>query len=275
MTHVAFEKNESIEKQLISTMLDHEVNLWEEETRHKYVNKLKEYAEEERQLFLNAEFMAFAIRFDQSLGNKDAEPFPLLFDVSQLKKLLDDVLVHVTTGFYSELEEIIASLKIGFHTILQRVQELERMEQDASNVSSENELKILFEKWMREEKVFREYSQYVAACYQSVPKNRVGVLKMHFRPYQDLEKLLFKVIAPEKGFSRAIALHHELSDALRNEYDKILFQGFVLKTDEMIESLVLGPVVHKYESKVDDVLTEDGEKGREDVEEREEAVDIP
>ena len=31
-------------------------------------------------------------------------------------------------------------------------------------------------------------------------------------------------------------------------YDKILFEGFVLKNDDMLESLVLSPVIEKYRS---------------------------
>lgn len=77
ISQVHFDKKESLQKQLEHTILS--FDSWEEDIRHKYVNTLKSYIEEEKQLFISKEFVTFVIRYDQLFGISTFAPFPTLF----------------------------------------------------------------------------------------------------------------------------------------------------------------------------------------------------
>lgn len=246
VSHVFFEKGESLEKQLESTMLNYES--WEESIRYKYTNKLRDYAEHERQLFLNKEFEAFSIRFDQILGNKKMEPFPLLFDVSTLKKLFDAVYASTQTGFYAELEGIIEIVKksvqpIMRHIVIEREQEI--LKNPQLKGTDDYILKNYVDEWLTNEDNFRKFTQYVSACYQSISYERIDAICTRFKPYQVLEKTLFQSFASHDGFKKAIGIHSKMHQEFVDKYDTILFNGFVIKDDAMLESLVLNPIIEK------------------------------
>ncbi|MEK4031308.1 hypothetical protein MKZ02_22655 [Pseudobacillus sp. FSL P4-0506] len=247
VTQVFFQNEQSLENQLKTTILNFEE--WEEDIRHKYANKLREYAELERQLFLNKEFQSFAVRIDQTLGRADVSPFPLVLDVQQLKQLFDEVYVHVTTGFFSELEEIITTVKTAFQATIEEM----TAHQDYQN----NDLKKAASIWFQSENNFQRFVQYATASYQSIPKARLEALYIRFSPYQKLEKYLFDKYVELNGFTKAHELHVKLIYQFLRKYDEILFNGFVLNTDEIIESLVFSPVISSYWKKVRDV---DGEE---------------
>lgn len=241
ISQVNFEKKESLEKQLEQTILAFES--WEEETRYKITNLLKEYAEEERQLFLNKEFRAFAIRYDQLYGHSTYDPFPVHLDIIHLNQVYTTVQKHVSTGFYSELEKIMASIAIA----------IEKVNEDATkNIDFNQGDDFQKQKLKLEAKVyellnnpdeFSRFTQYVAACFQSVPKSRIEALCPNFKMYQVLEQLLFKKYAKMKGFSEAYSVQTSLNQALKEKFDSILSKGFALSNDSMVESLVLGPVI--------------------------------
>ncbi|KZO00917.1 hypothetical protein [Pseudobacillus badius] len=243
ITQVFFEKEQSLEKQLETTILNFEG--WEEEIRHKYANKLREYADLERQLFLNKEFQSFAIRMDQILGRSDVTPFPLLLDIQQLKQLFDGFYVHVSNGFFSELEEIVNTLKAAYRAVINKVL--------LDNESQKNDLKDAVLGWLSIESHFQEFIQYATANYRSIPKTRLEALFIRFLPYQKIESHLFTDYAEEQGFEKAYDLHVNLVYELSKKYDEILFTGFVLDTNEVIESLVFSPVISSYWKKVRDI----------------------
>lgn len=258
VAYVSFDNKGTLEKQLETTMLEY--SGWEDEVRYTFVNKLKEYAEEERQLFLNKEFKAFAIRFDQVFGHLNTKPFAMLLGIKKLKQLFDEMSNHVTTGFYSELEEMMGAIKTSCETIVLVV--------ERENAEDKKETLLIdgVNRWLEVESNFQAFVQYVAACYQSVSKKRIEALCSRFKPYQDFQLYLFKQFASVHGFSSAYQHHIELQQKFIKKYDDILFQGFVLKTDDMVESLVLNPVINKYQVILSERLSEEEEERKDDNE---------
>ena len=255
ITHVRFDNEQSLEEQLINTMLKHEH--WEEGLRHKYVNLLKDYAAKERELFVHKEFKAFAIRFDQYMGSKKIEPFPLLLGIEPLKELFDNIFLHVSTGFYSELEEIMRSINKAYQTIVNHVNEellqLEDKEYDGSFVDF---LKVRVNTWFGNEENFLRFKKYVSAYYQSVTETQIKALYPKFETYQRLQYLLFTDYIKKFGFDDAYRLNNELIRAFYKKYDDILFEGFAIKTDDLVESLVLSPVIVLYHKNITKKLDE-------------------
>lgn len=247
VTHVFFDKKDSLEKQLEDTIMN--FDSWEEQTRYKYVNKLKEYAQEERQLFLNKEFKAFAIRFDQVLGSGENEPFPFLLDVTAQKKIFDGIYTNISTGLYAELEEIMGTIKTSLNPIIKTIHTQKENEMvEMTNAEKNQLIKNEVYDWLAEEKNLISFVQYVSASYKSVPKNRIDSICTKFKPYQSFVKYLFYSVAAVDGYKKAHDIHYSMEREFHETYDKILFEGFVLKNDDMLESLVLSPVIEKYRS---------------------------
>lgn len=239
ISHVDFEKEETLEEQLEATMMAFEG--WEEEVRYLYINKLKDYAEEERQLLVNREFKAFVRRFDQVLGQPTMHPAPLLLDIHELKKLFDEVYATMNAGFYSELEEIMSAVQVAYSTIYKKMKKEEKPIEEQIN------------HWFQEGENSKKFTNYVAATFQSVPKNRIDALASRLEPYQKIESILFEEFAENNGFLKAYDFHIEMMDLFNQKFDDILFSGFVLKTDDMLESLVLMPVIQKMQEKIQNV----------------------
>lgn len=249
VTYVSFESKESLEEQLIETILHYEG--WEEENKHKYVNKLKDYAQLERQLFLNKEFTAFIVRFDQTLGNEAAEPFPLLLSLKQLKLLFDEVYTRVASGFYSELEEIINAIEASYETVA-----MMSMEEMPSGEYSIEKFEELVLDWFIDEAKFKKMIQHVSACYQSVSHHRIDSLCSHSNAYQKFQSYLFKDGVLDYGFRKVYSIHEKLLRQFDKKFNDILFEGFVLKSDEMVESLVISPVIKKVKEEVEKELND-------------------
>ncbi|QNK89085.1 hypothetical protein H7992_04995 [Sporosarcina sp. resist] len=252
ISHVNFERKESLQKQLEQTILT--FDSWDEGIRYKYVNLLKEYAEEERQLFLNREFHAFAVRYDQMFGNPAYEPFPLILDITHLNQLYGAVQKHVTTGFYSELEKIMESIQTAFNKLAIDAYEKESVNQQEGFQKKKEMTEKEVIATIRDEAGFQRIIQYLVACYQSVTKSRIEALCPHFRPYQELQDVLFKKVTKVRKFSDAYNVHVLMNKEIEEKFDSIMYQGFALGTDEMVESLVLSPVVQKYKGIVKGLL---------------------
>lgn len=264
VTQVVFEKKESLEKQLANTMLAFEQ--WEEEIRHKYTNLLAEHAEEERQLFLNKEFEAFVVRFDQVLGNPTVKPFPMVLGIGQLKRLFDEVSVHITSGFYSELEEVVGNVSTAYQM---NITILERTLFKKGTLGQPGVFEEAVQQLFSDEEKFGRFVLYVGASYQSVPKKRIHALYSRFVPYQNLQQLLFEKVVKELPFHVVMAFQEDFIQALDQKFDDIMFQGFALTTDEMVESLVISPVVMDCEEEVMRVLKEKEEKEKKAAKEAE------
>lgn len=243
ISHVDFEKDETLEKQLETTMMAFEG--WEEEVRYLYINKLKDYAEEERQLLVNREFKAFVRRFDQVLGHPEMKPVPLLLGMHELKKLFDEVYATMSTGFYSELEEIMSAIQVAYRTIYEKMEKHE-----------EEPIGEQINHWFQKEENSRNFINYVVATLQSVSKHRIPALVSRLKAYQIIENFLFEEFAENHGFLKAYDFHIEMMDLFNQKFDDILFSGFVLKTDDMLESLVLMPVIQKMQEKIQKVSKE-------------------
>lgn len=244
VAYVSFNMKESLEQQITKTILHYDG--WEDEIKNKYVNKIKEYAELERQLLLNKELRAFVVRFDQVLGNTSTKPFPLLLTLKQLKKLFNEVYTRVTSGFYSELEEIINAVKIGYETIvLLSIDELKNKEEFSFEEMKKNVLV-----WFNDDAKFMKFIQYAVACYQSVSQRRIDALCSRSSLYQNFQSYLFKECVPVHGFERMYEIHEKLLKKFDKKFNDILFEGFVLTSDEMVESLVIVPVIKKFQEDV-------------------------
>lgn len=242
VTYVSFERKESLEEQLQETMLKH--GAWEEEKRHKYINQFKSYAEKERQLLVSPEFKAFAIRFDELLGHKHTTPVPLILSLKQIHKLFLEVYPHVTSGFYSELEDVVLSIKRSYQAV-------------AHNKVGHGADQALMEEWFSKQENLNCFIQYVAAAYQSVSENRLRALLPRFKLYQEYENYLFQEVAKVMGFEWAFTQHLNVMESMYEKYHAILFEGFVLKNDDMVQSLVLYPVMQEVKAKMQEEVKAD------------------
>ncbi|UNT53621.1 hypothetical protein [Lysinibacillus capsici] len=254
ISQVHFEKKESLQRQLEHTILT--FDNWEEDIRHKYVNTLKEYIEEEKQLFINKEFATFAIRYDQIFGISACEPFPIYLDGSQLNQIYGTMQPLVRTGFYAELEQMMAAIKTATEKLVLDAQKtLESDQKDFSQQQKllEEKVNLLF----REDTAFKQFTQYAGASFQSVGKHRIEALCPNFKQYQTVQLILFSTFVEQNSFAEAYEIHLRLVTALKEKYDAILSQGFSLANDEMIESLVLSPILQQYKLDIEKQLQRD------------------
>lgn len=248
ITHVSFEKNVSLAKQLEETILGYDA--WENEVKHKYINLLKEYIDEEQVLFTNKEFKAFAIRFDQVLGKLNTEPSPFILDIRKQKQIFDGVLPHIDTGFYAKLEEIMNAIKKGYETIVNIVNRDFESTNEESRKDLSDFIEVRVKTWLGNEENFQKFISYVAASYQSVSKKRIAALCPQFVSYQEMQKYLFHELVKDIGFDKAYEHHNKLIKLFYEKYEGILFNGFAIKTDEMVQSLVIKPVIDKFWSQI-------------------------
>lgn len=254
ISQVHFDKKESLQKQLEHTILT--FDSWEEDMRHKYVNTLKSYVEEEKQLFINKEFVTFVTRYDQLFGISTFAPFPICLDTSQLNQIYGTMQPLVKTGFYSELEQMMAAIKTALEKVIYDAgKNLDGAEKDFLQ-----QQKLLEEKvntLLQEETIFKSFTQYAGASFQSVGKHRIDALCPNFKLYQTLQLTLFSTFVEKNSFAEAYEIHLTLTSALQEKYDAILTQGFALANDEMIESLVLNPVLQQFRIDIEQQLQRD------------------
>lgn len=244
VSYVTFDETITLVKQLVGTIQDYAG--WDEDTRYTYINKLKEYAEEERQLFFNKEFQAFAIRFDQVFGNKKAKPIPLVWELEKIKILFDEIYGQ-SVGFYSEIEEMMGAIKTTSETLIQIIES----ENGKDLIDTVNE-------WLADESNFQLFIKHVTASYQSISINRIEPISVRFKPYQEFQLFLFSDYACTHGFTKAYQHHLAFHQELLRKYNEILFQGFVIKTDDTLESLILIPVINKYRKILEGEMVDEG-----------------
>lgn len=257
ITSVSFEASETLEEQLIQTM--EKSDTWKEDMKHKHINLLKEYAKEERQLFVNKEFESFVVRFDEVLGNRENLETPLLFDINQLKKIFDNISVYVETGFYTEVEHVIETVKLTYKTVMKSIRrellDLNKEEgeelKSGSNDTFESLFTIRLKSWLDREENFNRFVNFTVARYQSVSESRLGSLRSGFKPYQKVQNKLFKEYQPEIGFEKALEINDKMNRSFEKKYEEILFNGFSIRDDDSLVSLVINPVCNEYLRKID------------------------
>lgn len=264
VTDVRFEESYTLEEKILSAIED---GGWEDDIKHKYINKINEYYQTEREYMSHREFRAFAIRFDQYMGDPNIKPFPLVLTIEQLKMLFDDVHVNISTGFYSELEGIMASIHEATLTIAHLVEkELLEVDVGEHEGSFEDFLQNKMFAWLGEEENFNKFKNYIVARYSSVPKSRINALYPKYLAYQSLQEKIFIEYAEKVGFNTAYELNKDILESFDNKYTGALFEGFAMRDDEMLESVIISPIVRDLLNKVDGLLSE-LEKNEGDVEE--------
>ncbi|WP_342472384.1 hypothetical protein MHH70_01865 [Metasolibacillus sp. FSL H7-0170] len=259
ISHVDFSKKESLQKQLEQTMLTY--GSWDEEHRHRYTNQLAEYAEQERQLFLNKEFALFAIRSDQLFGVPTFTPFPILLDTSKLYMLYQSMQPLVKTGFYAELEQMMASIKMALYKVIDEAGKSDAVQQQIGLVQRQKALSAGVEALLSE--TLQSFVQYACARFQSVGKERIDALCPNFKLYQNVQQILFTAYVNQLGFAQGYEQQLLLFEALYEKYDAILTQGFALTDDAMVESLVLTPVLKHFKEGIEGQLQVETESGHE------------
>ena len=249
VTEVRFENKQSLEEQIKDTILKDD---WDDELKHRYINKINDYVVKERELMVHKPFKAFLERFDRYMGSPDLCPFPLLLSIEKSRDLYDGVLVHIETGFYSELEVIMASIHEAYSIVVMDVQdELIQVDHSEYEGSFEDFLKVRVITWLGNEENFIKFKNYVVSHYNSVAKMRIDALYPRFKPFQNIEVDLFMNHLETLGFDFAYELHNELIEQFYVRYNKTLFGGFAIESDDMITSLILSPVVKGFAEVVD------------------------
>lgn len=246
-THVDFEKKITLQRQLEEAISI--FDSWEEEFRKDMIGRLRNYVEEEKQLFVNREFYTFAKRFDEIFGKPSYALFPLLLEVTQLHQLYSTMQKSVTTSFYAELEQMIRAIDASIQNELSQFTRKLQNDEEPFESMKERIEKAVYQH-LEQPEVFSGFSQYALAYYQSVPKNRIIALCPHFPRYQDFEKWLFQTYAKMSGFDTAQEIHRRLLKTFEEKYDDILASGFALRNDEAIETLILDPVLQEFRLEV-------------------------
>lgn len=278
ISSVRFENGQSLEEQLKQTILEHKE--WEEDLKNKYINKINEYASKERELMVHREFKAFVIRFDQYMGNPKNDPFPLLLRLERLKDLFDGIFVNISSGFYSELEVIMGSIKESFQIIVkQTYDELSEQDHEEYEGSWSDFLRVRVITWLGNDENFNRFKNYLIAHYESVPKSRIRAIYPRYEPFQEMQDYLFSTFAKTQSFDEAYRLSNELIQSFYEKYDDILFGGFAIKNDDMVKSLIFSPVVKNFfeviEKRKEETLPKDSniDKGMVDDEEELESAE--
>lgn len=245
VTSVNFNNNLSIEALLLETV---ENSSWDDETKHKVKNSFSEYAEKERELFLSGEFKMFAERFDQLYGAKSPlNQFPFILEIDLVRDLYVEMSNKIVIGYYSELESVMESIGNGLKTITNLVQdELRKVElKDFEDLDPVSFLEVRVKTWLGNENNFRKFKQFVSADYSSVSISRINALLPRFRAYQDLMQKMYADYAFVLGFGVVYDQEQIMLMNLTNKYNDVLFNGFVIANDEMVESLIISPVIEK------------------------------
>lgn len=248
-TGVRFEDHQSLEEQMKETILS---SGWKEASKHQVINQLNEYAQKEREYLVHGKFMEFLKRFDEVLGSPDMLPFPLLLNIEKSKELFEGVIVNIQTGFYSELEQIIASVREAYIVVIDEVYH-EMVLSDEMNRAHEVEdfLKVRTITWLGNADNFSRFKNYVVAYYGSVIKARIDALYPRFKPYQHMEHQLFFDQVKVLGFDQVYDYHRDLIAQFYKKYDHVLFEGFSIQTDDLVVSLIISPVLQDFEKRIE------------------------
>lgn len=258
---VRFENEKPLEEQLKETIQKHKE--WSDEIKNKYINKIEEYVKRERELMAHKEFKAFVIRFDQYMANPKKEPFPLLISIEKMKELFDGVLVNTEFGFYSKLEEIMFAIDEAVQIIVNQIyNDLSSVDLDEHEGDMADFLNVRTLTWLNEEENFKRFKNYVVSRYNSIPKSRIRAIYPSYELFQAIQDEIFTNVVKKYDFNKAYSLNKEMISRFYKKYDEILFEGFSLKDDEMITSLVLSPVVKEYMGVVENMLKGGSEENR-------------
>lgn len=266
ISRVDFSKTESLQKQLEQTMLT--FGNWDEGLRHQYINRLIEYAEEERQLFLNKEFALFSVRNDQIFGVPAFMPFSVLLNIDQLHLLYQGIQPLVKTGFYAELEQMMGAIKATVYKVIDEVGKSDEVQQQIGLAQRQKALKTSFEAFLSNN--VQSFVQYACASFQSVSKHRIDALCPNFKLYQNVQQLLFTTYVNQYSFAQGYEQNLLLFEELYEKYNAILSQGFALADDAVVESLVLTPVLQQFRKAIEKELQKN-----ETNEDEQESVNIP
>lgn len=273
VTDVRFEGSSTLENQLLQTI--EEEGGWSEELKHKYINEITEYAQTEREHMAHREFRAFAIRFDQFMCDPKMKPFPLVLSLEELKQLFDSVHVNISTGFYSQLEEIMASIHEAYLMIVKIAEkEIIEGELDAYDGDLENYLENKVMDWLHAESNFVKFENYTVARYSSVPMSRIHSIYPKARTYQALQEKIFVDYAKAVGFGEAYEVNRGILEEFEDKYTGALFEGFSMRDDDMLDSIIISPIVKRLTNEVDALLSKLEKDEGEDTEELFEDVDM-
>lgn len=226
-TVVKFHETQSIQSQVIDTI--QRFGTWEAEIKQGYINKINEYAEAERQSLIHPDFRAFATRFEEVMHTN--------FNLVQLRRIFDQLMIHLPTGIYSNLENVIVSLTESYLTVM-----------DSAAGQKEE--------WFDNPQNFQSFVQYVSANFISISKKRLSSIYVKYKGYQQLQNYLFTIRVESQGFQKMMNTHSEQKSLLERNWNEILFKGFALKTDEMVQSLLIAPTIKTFfenELKKDDL----------------------
>ncbi|ALX47640.1 hypothetical protein [Lentibacillus amyloliquefaciens] len=227
----------------------------------------------------NKSFEAFEKRFHTVMGDQ------LAMTDDQLRQIYDGFSPYIETSIYAEMEDVLAAIRNTYHALVNWVTEgpakasekhgnqsdkhsgvqtlgnhksFSKHKQSHHPGTEEQESKDqpsrhdAIQRYMNDEKSFNQFVTHVITNYQSLPKQRIGVLVFKHEGYQHLELKLFgESFIQQYGFRTAYHLHNDLMHAFYTTFDDLLAKGTVLKSDQAIQEQVLAPVLEQFKAKID------------------------
>jgi len=177
------------------------------------------------------DFTAFKSRLQKLMGNIEDNAVILDMNDNQIKELYDNMLPVIETSIYAEMEHVI-------HAIFDSLESTHKMNQD---IVTNN---------------FQQFVTHAVTNYQSLRQERINILKVHNKTYQQFENALFydDTFISTFGFQRAFDYHNKLIQSFHATYTSLLCDGVVLDTDKKIIKKVIEPNIKQMYQKINDIL---------------------
>ncbi|MDA2480085.1 hypothetical protein PDN61_27210 [Bacillus cereus] len=227
---VSFSDKNSIEQQIKDTFL--RTDVWSDEIKKQYVNILGNYAKEEKQAFLNQEFRSF-IFLKRDLFEKKAD---FLFSLKQSERLFKSVYAKISNGFFSQLEDIVASIFDSYEYIVHY--------HDLLNGNYE-EVKGKKEEWFGNVEHFGDFVRFVTANYFSINRSRLKAIQTNNPLYHSFQDYLFEWRA-KTDFQDSLKVHEDINQKLQNKWTEVLLNGSTFVNAESVEKWVIEKVLREF-----------------------------
>ncbi|MEK4593602.1 hypothetical protein MHB68_30885 [Bacillus sp. FSL K6-0040] len=227
---VSFSDKNSIEQQIKDTFL--RTDVWSDEIKKQYVNILSNYAKEEKQAFLNQEFRSF-IFLKRDLFEKKAD---FLFSLKQSERLFKSVYAKISNGFFSQLEDIVASIFDSYEYIVHY--------HDLLNGNYE-EVKGKKEEWFGNVEHFGDFVRFVTANYFSINRSRLKAIQTNNPLYHSFQDYLFEWRA-KTDFQDSLKVHEDINQKLQNKWTEVLLNGLTFVNAESVEKWVIEKVLREF-----------------------------
>ncbi|MDR5021407.1 hypothetical protein FOL75_04900 [Bacillus thuringiensis] len=224
------DKNSTIEQQIKDTF--QRTDVWSDALKQQYTKILSDYAKEEKRAFLNQEFRSFAY-LNRDLFERKVD---FLFSIEQLERLFQSVYAKISNGFFSQLEDIAASILDSYEYIVHYHDLLSGNHEEVARNKEE---------WFGKAENFNKFVCFVTANYFSINRSRLKVIQVNHSLYQSLQDYLFEWRA-KSDFQESLKVQDEIHHKLQNKWTEVLLHGSTFVNVESVEKWVIEKVLKEF-----------------------------